>query len=98
MAQQKESKFAARLRELGFVQEEELHTPSEITQTEREFKKATGKAMQIPRAKRREYLAKKIIPAFRHVDGMTLVMDEFCVVWRAQGYVDMSSFNFHNGE
>jgi hypothetical protein len=98
----KESKYAAKLRELGFILQDEMLSPEEVHQADALFKKETGRSTKMPRAKRREYLAKKLIPGFlcfRDMDNQerTYALDELGNTWIAKGSINLTFLDFHDG-
>jgi hypothetical protein len=94
---EKESRYAAKLRELGFVPSTEGLTPEEARQTDQTFEEKVGKPARIPRAQRREYTAKKLIPGFVFGEDFTAVLDELGFNWNAKGHIDLTHLGFHNG-
>jgi len=98
----KESKYAAKLRGLGFKLYSELMSSDDMRDIDQTFQKAVGfLPHQLSRAERRRLEALKILPGFFVInDGSTIftyAMDERGIDWHADGAVDLAPFGFHSG-
>ena len=96
----KESRFAAKLRELGFRPYNEILSPADMEETDREFEKAVGYLpSKLSRTIRRQLEAQKVLPGFCMVrdprGAYTYAMDELGNDWQAEGIVDLAPFGFN---
>ena len=92
----KESKYAPKLRELGFKPFTELHTPEEILEVDAatEIVFGTPVAYRLPRAHRRRLVAMGVLPAFNFIDNGTYATDETGYDWWANSHIDLTPFGF----
>ena len=101
MSKTKQSRYAAKLRELGFKPYSEILSEASMRETDDEFEKAIGfLPSKLSRATRRRLEALNILPGFCIVGegnvAYTYAMDELGVDWQADGVVDLAPFGFND--
>lgn len=95
MAKEKVSKYAAKLRELGFRPSTEILSPSDNADIEDSVDAIFGEgSTKIPRRERRRLIKDKQLPCFSRSEGKTWAMDETCVDWIAETEVDLVPLGF----
>ena len=99
MPKQKESKYAAKLLELGFKPSGEVMTKAQLIESERESKKAhtdLSEQMGFSRQQRRRFERMKLEPHFIYMEGWTCATDETGLDWIATKRVDLAPLGFKN--
>lgn len=95
----KESKYAAKLRELGFKPYRELLDSADFAETEAFRQWGMSIVSQgLNRAQRRKLRALKADPTFFIMDGYTYVTDETGIDWGVQKEIDLVPHGFTNGD
>jgi hypothetical protein len=98
----KQTVHARVLRELGFKPYNELLSPEDMAEIDADIEAIAGTLpSKLPRAQRRQLVAKKVLPGFLHVvdrgSPFTFVADELGNEWHADSIIDLEPFGFHNG-
>ncbi len=93
----KGSKYAAKLRELGFRPFTEI-----MSQKERSAAESIGENLlgfnlsKVTRQERRRMAALKLLPAFCPTDTGTYAVDETGIEWGSDEEIDLAAFGFSN--
>lgn len=101
MQKTKESRHAARLRQLGFKPYSELLSAQDMQDVDNAAVQAFGvNPSKLSRRERRKLEAQKILPGFCVVNDegyiYTYAMDEMGIDWHAEGTVDLAPWGFYN--